>query len=800
MIELVSVEVTNFRSFSHAVFSPLGIGQGMTAINGQNGMGKSSIVHAIVWALYGVTPDGVRVGALRRQGSEGDVEVKVIFRHDGQTIEVVRGLRGRNDTTIASITVDEVEQTNVSAKTATNWVSTRLGLDSEAFLIAFVVRQKELDSLVRARPADRRKTIERLAGIERMSAALDRARQDARQAQRLLEALPEGADPASVEAALESARLLVEQTENTLETATKEYERTAEASNSAEAEVVAARAAIEAVTAAKYARDLADQKIDALTVDVARLEKASTGAGEVEKYADIARSAREALTAAEQIISSVASITSRANADKSRAEAAKVTLDSAIRSQEAAADSLKTIADSLEAFPADLDDQASAASDRVSALTDERGAARGEWDRLKKAIDTLNEASSSHAAECPTCAHPLANAEALLATLTESLNAIQERGRRITEDLKIADENSKALAQKVTDKATLNARFTAAENALVAAKTAAQSAQESYESASAESENSAGEATKAQSEATSASSSLSELKAADTSAQAALRQAEGAEEAANQLVEARARFTSAEAALAQAEDAYKKAQERAGDIHITQIEQVARQAQNEAQAASDKVSNARTAHLLAKRDFDTANEDLERAKAAAESRKSALAEVERTTAVSSSLDEFRRDRLARLTPELSEVASDFVSRMTDGKYTSVMLDEDFTPVLTDASGAERPVAWLSGGEESAVALALRVAIGEVLAGQRGGLLILDEVLTAQDQNRRQATMAAIRALPRQVITINHVSEATDMVDLVAEVISDGEGASTLLEIAPEGPVGADVSDALIDAQ
>jgi exonuclease SbcC len=800
MIELVSVEVTNFRSFSHAFFSPLGIGQGMTAINGQNGMGKSSIVHAIVWALYGVTPDGVRVGALRRQGSEGDVEVKIIFRHDGQNVEVVRALRGRNDTTIASISVDDVEQTNVSAKTATNWVSARLGLDSDAFLIAFVVRQKELDNLVRARPADRRKTIERLAGIERMSAALDRARQDSRQAQRLLDALPEGSDPVADEAAAASAGHLVDHTSAALEKATQKLEEASEASSVAEAEVASSRAALEAVSSAKYARDLADQKIDALTVDVDRLEKAAVGAGNVEKYIEVARTSRETLTSAEQTIASVAALINRANSDAARAASSKTTLDSAEESCENAKKAFAVIEELLADFPEDLETQANHSASEVSRLTDERGAARGEWDRLKKAIETLNEASANHGAECPTCAHPLADTDALVTSLTEALNSIQERGRRITEELKVAEEQAKDFAQMLTNEATLKARLSAGSDAISASTRNLEKAQEAFDAASAEALTSAKEASTATSAAESATSSLPNLKAADAEAQAALRQAEGAEEAAQQLVEARKRFANAETALAEAEDALKKALERAGDIQITQIEQVARTAQNAAQVASDEASQARTANMLAQRDLEAAEENLKRSKAAADSRKSALAEVERTTAVSSSLDEFRRDRLARLTPELSEVASDFVSRMTDGKYTSVMLDEDFTPVLTDASGAERPVAWLSGGEESAVALALRVAIGEVLAGQRGGLLILDEVLTAQDQNRRQATMAAIRALPRQVITINHISEATDMVDLVAEVISDGEGASTLLEIAPEGPVGANVSDALLDAK
>jgi exonuclease SbcC len=234
-------------------------------------------------------------------------------------------------------------------------------------------------------------------------------------------------------------------------------------------------------------------------------------------------------------------------------------------------------------------------------------------------------------------------------------------------------------------------------------------------------------------------------------------------------------------------------------VQIDTLEGASKAAQAAAATATEQAQDARTRLTLAQRDVVDAQAAHARAVAAAATRKKALADVEKTSAVASAMEEFRRDRLSRLAPELSEVASDFVARMTEGRYTAVELDEEFTPVLTDASGDQRPVAWLSGGEESAVALALRIAIGEVLAGQRGGLLILDEVLTAQDTSRRQATMAAIRVLPRQVITINHVSEASDMVDLVAEVVDDGEGASTVVAYAPEHAVSNDLSDAMVDA-
>lgn len=797
MIELVSVEVTNFRSFSHALFTPLGIGQGMTAINGSNGMGKSSIVHAIVWALYGVTPDGVRVSALRRQGSDGDVEAKVTFRHDNQTITVTRGLRGRNDTTIAAIAVDGIEQTNVSAKTATAWITSRLGLDAEAFLIAFVIRQKELDSLVRARPADRRKTIERLAGIERMSAALDAARQEARQATRIVDALPPVADLDVATTAVAKATNAITAAQATVTVHTDAANAAAASARTAANAVTAARTAHAAVQTASHQEALAAQAAAVADAEVTRLTAAATAGIDLPTAQALAETARTDLAAAEARLRDVTSAVSAANAAADRAETAEHDADTAAAAQQRTAARIAELDATLATFPSTLDDDLAAAQARVATLADERGAARGEWERLKKAIDTLTDAAAA-AATCPTCAHPLDNVDSLIASLTADLATVKDRGTAITTQLADAEATVATLAAQDAARSTA---MTNARNAREAAETAADLARRAADTAAKaadEAETLAELAQAAQLAAREAADQLPELQAAATTTQAALRQAETAADAARDLDTARARLATAQDDLSRAQRDHREAITAAAHFNIDDLTAAADQADSDARAAHTALAHAQTELTLAERDLRQAEVDLTQAQANADTRRSALAAAEQAAAVAAALDTFRRDRLARLTPELSEVASDFVARMTDGKYTSVVLDEDFTPILTDATGTERPVAWLSGGEESAVALALRVAIGEVLAGQRGGMLVLDECLTAQDASRRQATMAAIRALPRQIITINHVSESTDMVDLVADVISDGDGASTINQVAAESPLGADVTDQMLD--
>ena len=141
------------------------------------------------------------------------------------------------------------------------------------------------------------------------------------------------------------------------------------------------------------------------------------------------------------------------------------------------------------------------------------------------------------------------------------------------------------------------------------------------------------------------------------------------------------------------------------------------------------------------------------------------------------LDEFRKNKIATIAPELSETATSLISTMTSGHYTEVILDEDFTPSVVDLEGIIRPVAWLSGGEESVVALALRMAIGDLMTGGEGGLLWLDEVLTAQDANRRSSLLEALRNISnKQIIMINHTQDAMDIVDKTVTVVrEDNEG-------------------------
>jgi exonuclease SbcC len=81
---------------------------GLTGILGGNGSGKSTIVEAIAWALYGSRASTVRRDFIKNsRASEGeDLEVSLSLQHDGKEMTILRAMRGKNMSPEARLRID----------------------------------------------------------------------------------------------------------------------------------------------------------------------------------------------------------------------------------------------------------------------------------------------------------------------------------------------------------------------------------------------------------------------------------------------------------------------------------------------------------------------------------------------------------------------------------------------------------------------------------------------------------------------------------------------------------------------
>ncbi|MGH7645376.1 MAG: SbcC/MukB-like Walker B domain-containing protein, partial [Gemmatimonadales bacterium] len=178
---------------------------------------------------------------------------------------------------------------------------------------------------------------------------------------------------------------------------------------------------------------------------------------------------------------------------------------------------------------------------------------------------------------------------------------------------------------------------------------------------------------------------------------------------------------------------------------------------------------------------------VERRLAEREARERRIAEVKLRQRLHAELDDafgdIRADLNAEMRPEIAELASGFLSDLSDGRYDTLELTDSYEIAVLD-DGLPKPV--LSGGEEDVANLALRLAISQMIAeraGQPLSLLVLDEIFGALDEARRQDVLGVLRRLADrfpQVIVITHVEQVREGLDRVLRVEYDaGRGTSVV---------------------
>ncbi|MDJ0270233.1 MAG: AAA family ATPase, partial [Aigarchaeota archaeon] len=124
-------------------------------------------------------------------------------------------------------------------------------------------------------------------------------------------------------------------------------------------------------------------------------------------------------------------------------------------------------------------------------------------------------------------------------------------------------------------------------------------------------------------------------------------------------------------------------------------------------------------------------------------------------------------------------------------YSDIRLDEDYNIYLYGPDG-EQPIDALSGGEKIAVALSLRLAVAAALAGEKVGCLIMDEPTIHLDSEKRRELVRLLSnfrregALLPQAIVVTHDREVEEAADQLYELTRVG-GFSKLEKNLPTPP-------------
>ncbi len=133
--------------------------------------------------------------------------------------------------------------------------------------------------------------------------------------------------------------------------------------------------------------------------------------------------------------------------------------------------------------------------------------------------------------------------------------------------------------------------------------------------------------------------------------------------------------------------------------------------------------------------------------------------------------------LAKLRSDFSKIINEWFTTLVEDSL-SVRLDEDFTPVITNQD-YEVDYDFLSGGERTAVALAYRLALNQILNSMMSNLktkdiIILDEPTDGFSEQQLDKMRDIFEQLKsEQIILVSHEQKIEGFVDNIIKIQKDG---------------------------
>jgi exonuclease SbcC len=795
-MRLVRLQASNFRALQEVdvVFA-----DGLMGLVGRNGTGKTSLLHALMFAWYG--SDGIPYKKTSLPGpGTGDTSVELEFTLGARHYRVERSIR-RRDFAIAAALFADGEELARGAEGVTAEVTRILGGHAELAISRFV-GQKQLDALSALDPAPRKRLILRLLGVEGAEEAIGNLREQMSDFDRSIKArrgvLPDGGtiDARITEAEELVAALTAEGTNLALDIAT------------ADAAIVTARSVLAAIDLVADAAGAQRREVELLEGRLAAATEAlAAKAGRRTEIAD----APAELTRTEAAIAAAEAARGPFEAARAAAAAAASLAELAVTETRVAA-SLATaaaevrrldgIARNLPAFESELanaEAARAAAATEATAAEGERGELRAAHARAKTDVDAifarLATLETATGGSCPTCGGTIADAaafrahvEADLAAGRAALAAITERGIAAKARAEAAET---ALATAVARTAAVTPKLDAARAAGAELRLARAEAERlTADLAAIRTDLTAGQGATVDRDAL----TLLERQVASIPALHGAKGALAANVRELALLDTEIGAFEAELAILRPQLASAVSGARAAgydpDTHAA-----AKVALTDADAARGALRDQATAVdksvALAGKDLEIALRDRSEHARIRTEIEALLADRGALEGARTAMEGFKTALIGRIRPALARKASLLLRELTEGRYADLALDEEYE-VSIGVGGRMRPIRECSGGEQDLANLCLRLAISELVTESTGigaTFVVLDEVLGSQDEERRDAIMALLPRLGGhfgQILMVAHIPSVQDRFEQVIATEFDPITETSVVRWRPAG--------------
>jgi exonuclease SbcC len=794
------IRLKNFRQHADTYIE---FGVGLTCLMGANGTGKSTVLEAIGFALFGVQRGAKETipfywGQIEGRATSIKFEVTLRFELDGHVLEVTR----KSDTAaFADVTGGNETVIATSLGAVTKAIEERLGMNFDEFATSFWSRQKEIAFLQFGSRAERQKKLAAMLGYDKVQIAEDAARERIKTTKAKVEALAmvigdvtllardvsdrerDYDDVVEEMRVNASARLAIESERPAIEHAARRSGIYTKVGNRINALAARHGALTEALTSANDELIAAGSDVatrTALEPDALRYPEVEAEAKEIAKAkgqverrqtitTDVASARRRVITITAQLDDLVVAVpveTVRGQLEETRQAAARARRE---------LETLNTTwADSLSR----------ATSALATAMANHRNAKKAREDAEAKIKSGL----------CPGCGQPFP--ESMTTAVGELLEAERLATDVVASAQKVVDakepETLGQIRQQIADADTAAKAFEKAiedTQGVINRRTALE-----------------GDRTREQSLIQTLNTELGTLAAAYDAARDAvvteeLGRLKPRHDQYNRLAGAADRMERATAAVAKATLNLDKAKasntvnraRRAGLGFAVPADAEAATAalvtlNTQAATLDTEHTGLQRRQTQAAAALSSARQRVEESKKREGELKAAKIEAAMNETLAKELKALRVKLNASIIPELSAAASEILSMLTGGRYTVLDLDSDFNVSIMDGDVAKTVI---SGGEEDVKDIALRLALCGMIQQRTGrpmSLLILDEIFGSLDADRRQAVcdcMVGLKGMFDQIILISHIEGTSEVADHTIHLFRDPVTRATIVGDGPD---------------
>lgn len=742
-LNLVSVRLRNFRIHEDYTFTPAS--NGVTAIVGRNGHGKSTIIDGIAWALYGTRPNtGIKNSSWRRIGAGKDEEsfVDLKLKLGKSEMRVKRSIvNAKTGAVQCECWLDGVQEAGPAVSHAERWIVKTLGMDENGFLSTILVQQKHVGQLVAASAAERRKTLEKLTGITAVTNALDAAKDEEKTYSKALAAY--GVDDDRLDSLDKEAKRNRKTHDEIITKVDKLKERLSRIDTEGKALRKKTDAMQQAVSDSERYRerqavlehesDMYADQIVSLSKRRDELKKNLPGGGTGFDTSEMKR---------------IQSELDDAEASMASARAVVAGLEKTIKDRPSD-DDMKSVKESIASLESEISRM------NPDGLTDELDMVLASMAETKAYISqskkSLDELSSVNGGKCPTCLQPIDDPEHIRKELEQSIEA--SRSRLDESNLKADDIRS-----RINDVNTLRGKLQDAESQL-----------SDYNGMCGAADEAQSKLAYAMGEVEALDASVKSLRSAVSKFESYKSQYEQYDYVRNNLVSVMEKSESNATELEKVKKALKDIGSPDKELLASLLQQLDEKREKRSSLSEDIIRQQGEAEL-AESKADAAEREASVIREQMDKRKAILSKLEVATGSVSVLSTFREHMVLSAIPKVTDYASDLLSKISEGKFISVSIDKRFGINVETGDGIKETVSQLSGGEEDLVAICLRLAISVMLSDGNPSMLVLDEVLTAMDSDRAAAILEAMQDMSAgQIIIVAHNEIIKSIADEVIEL-------------------------------